>query len=207
MNSKVTPIIPAGDSADPGRSIDHIETEQIVFVHDDGTPTGETGPKLASHTGNTKKHLAFSCYIFRPSDTRFLVTQRALNKKVWPGVWTNSVCGHPAPGESREGAIKRRAADELGIKHLTDIRIVLPHYSYKTPPYNGIIENEFCPVYIAYTNEEFTPNPEEVESYKWLLWPEYVQLLHDDPEHMSYWCKDQYKQLKDLEPFATLARA
>ncbi len=181
------------------------EIEQIVFVHEDGTPTGETGPKLASHTGNTRKHLAFSCYIFRPSDGRFLVTQRALSKKVWPGVWTNSVCGHPAPGEMIEDAIKRRAEEELGIEGLSNIQVVLPHYSYMTPPYNGIVENEFCPVYVAYTDEEFTPNPEEVESYKWLAWPQYTQLLEEDQEGMSYWCKDQYKQLKGLEPFATLA--
>lgn len=184
-----------------------IETEQIVFVDPDGTPTGETGPKLASHTAETRMHLAFSCYIFRPGDNKFLVTQRALSKKVWPGVWTNSVCGHPAPGEAMESAIRRRATHELGISDMRDIKVVLPHYTYKTPPYNGIIENEFCPVYVAYVSEDFTPNPEEVEAYKWLSWPEYIQLLDSDPENMSYWCKDQYKQLKDLEPFASLAKA
>lgn len=181
------------------------ESEQIVFVNPDGTPTGETGPKLASHTANTKMHLAFSCYIFRKSDNKFLMTQRALSKKVWPGVWTNSVCGHPAPGEPIEVAIRRRAKDELGITDLYNIEVELPSYTYKTPPYNGIIENEFCPVYVAYTEAEFVPNSEEVEAYKWLTWPEYAQLLVARPDEMSYWCKDQYKQLSGREPFASLA--
>ena len=34
--------------------------------------------------------VAFSCYVF-DDDGLCLVTQRAWSKKVWPGVWTNSV--------------------------------------------------------------------------------------------------------------------
>lgn len=179
--------------------------EQIVFVDENGNPTGETGPKLESHTDKTRLHLAFSCYIFRKSDKQFLVTQRALSKKVWPGVWTNSVCGHPAPDESMEDAIRRRAKYELGIEKLDGIACVLPKYRYTTPPYNGIIENEFCPVFIAFTDQEPSPNPDEVEDYEWMPWPQYVKTLDDDAYDTSYWAKDQYRQLKELEPFATLS--
>ena len=178
--------------------------EQIVFVDEQGIPTGETGPKLESHTAHTKRHLAFSCYIFRKGDNKFLVTQRALSKKVWPGVWTNSVCGHPAPGEALEDAIVRRAKFELGIRGLTGIKAVLPHYKYTTPPFDGIIENEFCPVYIAYTAQEPQPNPDEVESYMWVDWPAYERMLSHTPEKMSYWAKDQYNDLQYKEPFRQL---
>jgi isopentenyl-diphosphate delta-isomerase len=180
------------------------QTELIVFVDENGNPTGETGPKLESHTDKTRLHLAFSCYIFRKGDSKFLVTQRALSKKVWPGVWTNSVCGHPMPDEAIEDAIRRRAKFELGINKLDGITCVLPRYRYATPPYNGIVENEFCPVFVAYTDEEPNPNPDEVEAYKWLDWPAYVQMLEQQSGIMSYWAKDQYKQLKTLEPFASL---
>lgn len=180
------------------------EIEQIVFVDEDGKPTGEVGPKLESHTGATKRHLAFSCYIFRPSDNKFLVTQRAKSKKVWPGVWTNSVCGHPAPGESIEDAIRRRASDELGIKAIESITCVLPEYKYTTPPYNGIIENEFCPVYVAWVSADIKRNPAEVEEFRWVTWPEYVHMMHDGHYDISYWAKDQYKQLKDRRPFMDL---
>ena len=177
------------------------ETEQIVFVDQSGKPTGEVGPKLASHTANTRLHLAFSCYIFRGSDKAFLLTQRALSKKVWPGVWTNSVCGHPAPGESIEAAIRRRAKDELGLTKLENITCILPSYTYTTPPFNGIIENEFCPVFIAHSNQEPQPNPNEVEAYKWLAWKDYERMLQDQAQVMSYWAKDQYKQLRHLSFF------
>ncbi|HEX7963241.1 MAG TPA: isopentenyl-diphosphate Delta-isomerase [Candidatus Saccharimonadales bacterium] len=174
--------------------------EEIVFVDENGAPTGETGPKLESHTAHTKRHLAFSCYIFRKGDNKFLVTQRALSKKVWPGVWTNSVCGHPAPGEKMGDAIVRRAKYELGLDQLMGIKVVLPTYKYTTPPYNGIIENEFCPVFIAYTAEEPQPNPEEVEDYMWIDWTAYAHMLRRTPEKISYWALDQYKQLKEVEP-------
>ena len=109
------------------------------------------------------------------------------------------------PGESLEGAITRRAAYEIGLNSLRDTSCVLPKYIYKTPPFKGIIEHEFCPIFVAYTDEEPKPNPEEVEAYKWLTWPEYVAMLETEVDKMSYWCKDQYKQLKDLEPFKSLS--
>lgn len=179
------------------------EQELIIFVNDDGTPTGKVGPKLASHNAHTKRHLAFSCYIFRPTDHAFLVTQRALSKKVWPGVWTNSVCGHPAPGEAIEDAIRRRAKDELGITKLDTISCVMPIYTYTTPPYNGIVENEFCPVFIANLSSDPKPNPNEVEAYKWVSWADYVTMLETQPDTMSYWAKDQYRVLESLEPFSS----
>lgn len=178
--------------------------EQIVFVYKNGSPTGEVGPKLDSHTADTKLHLAFSCYILRRSDNKFLVTQRALVKKVWPGVWTNSVCGHPAPGEAVEDAVLRRAKYELGLGHLDDLKCVVPKYIYKTPPYNNIIEHEFCPIFVAYVSDEPKPNPDEVETYEWIDWTAYAQLIQSEPDKMSYWCKDQYKILQRLEPFSLL---
>lgn len=71
------------------------ELEFIVLVDTDGRPIGAT-EKLVGHHAETSLHLAFSCYVFNDRD-EFLVTQRAHGKKVWPGVWSNSVCGHPAP--------------------------------------------------------------------------------------------------------------
>lgn len=170
------------------------EPELIVYVDEDGVPTGETAPKLAAHTTSTKRHLAFSCYIF-DDDGKLLVTQRALSKKVWPGVWTNSVCGHPGPGETLEHALRRRLDYELGMG-VTDITLVLPAYKYTTPPYEGIIENEFCPVYVAQMATPPNPNPEEVEAYQWMSWDQFVRVTSGDTKDVySWWCKDQVKRL------------
>ncbi len=171
----------------------NIKPELIVYVNPDGTPTGETAPKLEAHNANTKLHLAFSCYVFNDQG-QVLVTRRALTKKVWPGVWTNSFCGHPGPNEAITDAIARRADFELGLK-FSDVRVVLPNYAYITPPFNGIIENEFCPVYLAKAATDPLPNPDEVDSYKWLEWADFTaQLSADTGDVWSFWCKDQVKQ-------------
>lgn len=169
--------------------------EYIVLLDEDLNEIG-TAPKLASHHLHTPLHKAFSCYIF-DDQGRFFVTQRAKSKKVWPGVWTNSVCGHPGPGESFENAIARRAADEIGMT-VRDITPLLPDYRYSTPPYDGVIENEFCPVFAAHLATATQTNPEEVEDSYWTSWDEYVADVDANPERYSYWAKDQLKQLKDL---------
>ncbi|HLI55784.1 MAG TPA: NUDIX domain-containing protein, partial [Actinomycetota bacterium] len=75
-----------------------VPPELIVLVDDTGAAHG-VAEKFSAHHADTPLHLGFSCYIF-DGGGRLLVTRRALSKKVWPGVWTNSLCGHPAPGET-----------------------------------------------------------------------------------------------------------
>lgn len=169
------------------------EKEQIVLVNEHAEPIA-CAPKLASHHADTPLHLAFSVYILN-SQGDVLVTQRAHHKKVWPSVWTNSCCGHPMPGESMQDAIERRVSYELGMR-VSDIRVKLPEYRYKTPPYNGIIENEVCPVFFANTADEPSPNPDEVDDFKWLSWAEFRRRAGKDTTDVwSWWCKDQLKQL------------
>lgn len=190
-------------------------TELIYFVDQNDIATGETEEKYAAHHAHTKLHAAFSVYVFNDKG-QFLVTQRAFSKKVWPEVWTNTCCGHPMPGESREAAIARRMQYELGMK-VKDLKKVLPNYMYKTPPYKEIIEHEYCPVYFARAASEPVPNPAEVASYRWVDWQDFVaaaeadgpgsggqrpwmdKLAHDEYRQLgiwSWWCKDQLKLLK-----------
>ncbi len=171
-------------------AMDH--EELIVLVDDAGHPIG-TAEKLAAHHGSTPLHLAFSCFVFnRKGD--LLITKRALTKKVWPGVWTNSVCGHPGPDESMEEAIMRRLAYELGMG-ASDLVCALPDYRYQAPAFQGIVENEICPVYLSRTGDEPRPNQEEVAAYQWIAWKAFLSSIDKNPERYSYWSIEEGKLL------------
>jgi isopentenyl-diphosphate Delta-isomerase len=141
------------------------EPEQVVLLDAAGNPTG-VADKSTVHTADTPLHLAFSCHVYNASG-QVLVTRRALSKLTWPGVWTNSFCGHPSPGESMEDAIARRALLELGIV-VSDLELILPDFRYRAVDASGIVENEVCPVYRAVTSSDVTPNPDEVSEFAWV---------------------------------------
>lgn len=166
--------------------------EQVVLLSEQGEPIG-VADKQAVHTTATALHLAFSCHVTNPEGL-VLVTRRALSKLTWPGVWTNSFCGHPAPGESMELAIARRARAELGIE-VTDIAVVLPDFRYRAVDASGIVENEVCPVYRATTTDAVLPNPDEVAEFEWVT----PQSLHTAataaPYAFSPWLGWQLEQL------------
>jgi len=140
--------------------------EHVVLVDDNGQEIG-TAPKRSVHGTNTPLHLAFSCYVFNQRG-EVLVTRRALGKKAWPGVWTNSFCGHPLPGESLANGVIRRADFELGLtlEH-GDIAAALPSFRYRAVDSTGIVENEICPVFLATTSGEPELNPDEAIEHAW----------------------------------------
>ncbi|MGT2425728.1 isopentenyl-diphosphate Delta-isomerase [Amnibacterium kyonggiense] len=139
--------------------------EQVVLLDEDGTPIG-VADKATVHGADTPLHLAFSCHV-RDAAGRLLVTRRALSKRTWPGVWTNSFCGHPAPGEDLAEAVARRASDELGIT-VSDLRLALPDFRYRAVDAAGTVENEVCPVYTAITLDEVEADPDEVAEHRWI---------------------------------------
>jgi isopentenyl-diphosphate delta-isomerase len=142
-----------------------VDPELVVLVDDSGNPLG-TAEKRTVHGTDTPLHLAYSCHVF-DGDGRVLVTRRALSKLTWPGVWTNSFCGHQVPGASVESAVTARAIVELGIA-ITGLEPVLPDFRYRAIDASGIVENEICPVFSAVTTDAVAPNPEEVAEWKWV---------------------------------------
>ncbi|MDZ4046400.1 MAG: isopentenyl-diphosphate Delta-isomerase [Rhodoglobus sp.] len=141
------------------------QPEQVILLNDEGEAIG-VADKVSVHTTDTPLHLAFSCHVYNTAG-QVLVTRRALSKLTWPGVWTNSFCGHPAPDESIETAIERRAADELGIT-VGGLELILPDFRYRAVDASGVVENEVCPVYRAMTVDDVVANPDEVAEFAWV---------------------------------------
>ena len=156
-------------------------------------------PKAEIHTDSTPLHLAFSCYLF-DQEGNFLVTWRAKHKQTFPGVRTNSCCGHPGPDEIIPEAIERRFTDELGIA-VDRIELVLPEFRYEATM-DGVRENEVCPVYRATVAQrpEPAPNPDEVHDTVWIPWSDFVAEVEADSTSVLPWCALQVEQLKALGP-------
>lgn len=169
----------------------------VILVDDDGRDVG-TAPRLKIHGPDTPLHRAFSLHIFGP-DGRVLVTRRALTKLTWPGVWTNSCCGHPKPGEAYPDAVRRRVAEELGME-ITDPRPALPDFAYRATDASGVVENEVCPVFVARAETDPRPNPEEVMDYRWLSWSDLTVVAERTPDLISPWSALQVPQLNGRLP-------
>ena len=163
---------------------DVLAGETVVLVAEDGTPIG-TADKALVHDRDTALHLAFSCHVFDENE-RILVTRRALTKKAWPGVWTNSFCGHPAPGETLANAALRRASHELGIE-LTELTLALPDFRYRAIDASGIVENEICPVFTAVTQTPVAPRADEVMEWRWVPLDDLVLAVRTTPWAFSPW--------------------
>lgn len=164
-------------------------TDHVVLLAPDGTPTG-TAPRTSVHTRSTPLHLAFSCYLF-DADGKVLLTRRALGKATWPGVWTNTCCGHPRPDEAPEVAVRRRLEEELGAR-AADLRLALPGFAYQAVDANGIVENELCPVWVGRLAEpDLTPDPAEVMATAWVDWEDLVTVARVTPELLSPWAVRQ----------------
>ncbi|TFB60478.1 isopentenyl-diphosphate Delta-isomerase [Cryobacterium sp. TMT2-17-1] len=170
--------------------------ELVVLLDESGREIG-TAPKLSVHDTDTALHLAFSCHVLNPAG-EVLVTRRALSKRTWPGVWTNSFCGHPLPGEEFPAAIERRALFELGlsIAHLT---VTLPDFRYRAVDSSGIVENEICPVYLARATGEPVPNPDEVMEFAWVEPAALQRSVRDAPWAFSPWLGLQLQELTSFD--------
>ena len=170
--------------------------ERVVLLDEDGHDIGAV-PKSQVHHGATPLHLAFSCYVLDHAG-RLLLTRRALSKATFPGVWTNTVCGHPVPGEDLVTAVRRRARDELGLT-VADVRLVLPEFRYRATM-DGVVENEMCPVLVASPVGDPHPAPDEVDQIAWVPWAELSHDVLDGSRVISPWCRLQVEALVRLGP-------
>ena len=173
------------DSASP-------PTDSVVLLDELGKPVG-TAPRESVHDHRTPLHLAFSCYVF-DGEGHLLVTRRALSKRTWPGVWTNSFCGHPRPGEDVEDAVRRHARGELDLE-VTNIRPLLPDFRYRAVDASGVVEHEVCPVFTARTSRVPQPNPSEVMDLAWTTTQELQAAVTAAPWALSPWLVEQMGQL------------
>lgn len=136
--------------------------ETLILVDEKDRPCG-TQEKLAAHM-LPLRHRAFSVFVFNLKE-EILIQRRALGKYHSPGLWANSCCGHPRPGEKVDKAAQCRLEEEMGFTcPLSSVTQVCYTLKLET----NLWELEFTHVFRGEYEEEFQPNPEEVMETKWI---------------------------------------
>ena len=163
--------------------------EQVILVDQHDKPVGYAG-KLEAHEKGLL-HRAFSILIFN-SDCKLLLQRRALGKYHSPGLWTDTCCSHPRPGEAIEVAVQRRLEEEMGLEGEMSLCF---KFIYKAD-LGELTEYEYDHVYAGIMDQAPVVNPEEVEDWKYM---DLQHLLHDmqsNPDQYTAWFHIIMKQLR-----------
>ncbi len=155
--------------------------EHVIYVDEQDREVG-TGEKLEAHQKGVL-HRAISVFIFNKKG-ELMLQKRAKTKYHSAGLWSNTCCSHPRPGEDVETAARRRLQEEMGFT--CDVKKV-HHLLYRTTFSNGLIEHEYDHMFIG--ESEVTPilNPEEAEDWKWMSPDALKKDIAEHPDIYSYW--------------------
>ncbi|MBP6303435.1 MAG: isopentenyl-diphosphate Delta-isomerase [Bacteroidia bacterium] len=165
-----------------------MQQEQVILVNESDEPIGEMEKMLAHEQGVL--HRAFSVFIFNAKG-EVLLQQRALSKYHSPGLWTNTCCSHPRPGETTEQAAHRRLKEEMGFD------CTLQHkfsFIYKVQFDNGLYEHELDHVYTGVYEEEPSINPDEVNTFKWMKWEQLLEDVNKNMADYTFWLRQILEQ-------------
>lgn len=155
--------------------------EEVILVDINDLEVG-TMEKMAAHQ-KPILHRAFSIFLFNEQG-KMLLQQRAFSKYHSAGLWTNTCCSHPRPGESLEKAVDRRLKEEMGIEAVVQKAF---DFIYKANLPNDLIEHEFDHVFIGKYNGAVLPNQLEVVNYDYQSIEEVQLNLQDHPEYYTIW--------------------
>ena len=174
--------------------------EQLILVDERNRATGSAG-KTAVHRAGLL-HRAFSIFIVDERG-RMLLQQRSPKKYHSGGLWANSCCGHPRPGERTAVAANRRLNEELGVT--SDLSFGF-FARYRTELDHGMNENEFVYVYFGKLTSEPQPHPDEVADIDFLPIEEIERRLRRDPAAFTVWFRHYFENhAAEIARFAKLA--
>jgi len=176
------------------------EDEELILVNGDDEVTGYAS-KAACHNGDGLLHRAFSLFLFNEAG-ELLLQQRAAQKRLWPGYWSNSCCSHPRRGESLGVATQRRLQDELNVSASLE---KLYHFCYQAGYGDAGSENELCHVFLGRMDDAIRPNDSEIAAIRFVRAVDLDAELGDYPERFTPWFKQEWRTLNE-EFQAALAR-
>jgi isopentenyl-diphosphate Delta-isomerase len=157
--------------------------EQVILVDEQDREVG-TGEKLRTHRDGSL-HRAFSVFVFNEAG-RLLLQKRARMKYHSAGLWSNTACGHPRPGEETAAAARRRLREEMNL----DCELYKAFdFLYRAELDGALVEHEYDHVFVGRHEGEPAPDPSEVEDWRWVSMNDLRRSLREEPHLYSRWLK------------------
>jgi isopentenyl-diphosphate delta-isomerase len=158
-------------------------TEHVVLVDASDQPLGEM-EKMEAHRRGTL-HRAFSVFVFN-SRGELLLQRRAAGKYHSAGLWTNTCCSHPRPGEGTHAAAERRLREEMGMDCQVEWQF---SFLYRSELDAGMIEHELDHVFVAHSDTLPVPDPLEVSDWRWASPGLIRSEMQSHPDRYTAWFK------------------
>ena len=161
--------------------------EQLILVDERNRAIGVAGKDAVHRKGLL--HRAFSIFLVDERG-RLLLQQRSRQKYHSGGLWANTCCGHPRPGERTVTAARRRLKEELGV----DSTLSFGFFSrYRADLDRGMHENEFVYVYFGALQSQVRPDPSEVAEVDFLDVRDIGRRLKQDPSSFAVWFRHYFQ--------------
>lgn len=167
-----------------------MRNEEIILVNELDEEVGRMG-KYEAHLKGLL-HRAFSIFVFN-SKGELLLQKRADTKYHSGGLWSNTCCGHPRPGEQIMEAAQRRLKEEMGFQ--MPLKKVLD-FTYRTEFENGLTEHEIDHVFMCEYNGLISANLNEVSDYCYKEMAEIKESLLSHPHKYTVWFQLVFPQIE-----------
>lgn len=168
-----------------------MKEQSVILVDKDDRQTGVSGKMEAHHKGLL--HRAVSVFIIN-SRGEWILQRRAFDKYHSNGLWTNTCCTHPYPGETTTDAAKRRLREEMGIEcNLIDLFTFI----YREKLDNELTEYELDHVFFGVTDDVPIINTSEVEEWEAVSFSDLHEDIIKNPSEYTFWFKEIYEKVND----------